>query len=570
MIALVLAALMMAPPPPATHRVAVITARNDGGRARDRLRWTHRDAEAVADVFGELGDVAPDDRLVLLEPDRTALDATLAVAQARLALTPPGARSELVFYYSGHADALGLLLGDERYPFDALRNRLEAIRVDLRLVVVDACAAGALLGERGKGGQRTAPFLKEGDLSGHAYLTSAAEDEVAQESDRLEASFFTHDFVAGLRGAADADRDRTVSLTEAYRYAFDATLARTQRTSAPQHPAWDIALVGAGDVVLTRLDRPSARLVLGATLEGRLFVRGQPAGGRGDALVAEVDKGLGDTLELALPPGAYTVGFNARGRRWEATTKLAERPVTLERPAFSDIGPAMEGRARGEAPTRVRLSLIPLLGFDGLGDEVVVHGAAFALVGDRLLAVRGAQLATIFNVAEEVTGAQIGLVNIAGRVRGAQIGIVNIADDLEGASLGLFPWVGGRDGLHHLEVYGGGGVERPLAVGWRVGARWLHTAVALATDGSDCDLSIGTGTEIDLDPLSLGFELGPRFTAPRCDPGHLGARAAMTLRTLLGWRVTGGVALFAGATGGFDLGNGDYLPGWLAGLRLFE
>ena len=564
MMALLLATLIAAPPT-LTHRVAVVAARNDGGPARERLRWTHHDAEAIAAVFGELGDVAPGDRLVLLEPDRHALEATLAVAQARLALTPPGARSELVFYYSGHADAIGLLLGDQRYPFAELRRKLEAIHVDLRLVVVDACAAGALLGERGKGGQRTAPFLKDGDLTGHAYLTSAAEDEIAQESDRLEASFFTHDFVAGLRGAADADRDRTVTLTEAYRYAFDATLARTQRTSAPQHPAWDIALVGAGDVVLTRLDRPSARLVLGPTLEGRMFVRGPR-----EALVAEVDKALGDALELALPPGAWTVGFNARGRRWQATTTLADRPVTLERPAFVDVGPAMEGRARGEAPTRVRLSLIPLLGFEGLGDDVIVHGAAFALIGDRLLAVRGAQLALVFNVTEELTGAQIGLVNVAGRVRGAQIGLVNIADDLEGASLGLFPWVGGRDGLRHLEVYGGGGVERPFNLGWRVGARWLHTAVALATDGGDCDLSIGTGTEIDLAPLTLGFELGPRFTTPRCDPARLGERAAMTLRTILGWRLTGGVALFAGATGGFDLSTGDYLPGWLAGVRLFR
>ncbi|HPW00648.1 MAG TPA: hypothetical protein PLP20_06305, partial [Oscillospiraceae bacterium] len=75
-------------------------------------------------------------------------------------------------------------------------------------------------------------------------------------------------------------------------------------------------------------------------------------------------------------------------------------------------GPAIEARARGNPPIRVRLSFIPMLGFEGLGDDVVVHGVALAFLGDRILSIDGAQLATVFNVAEEVTGTQIGLINI--------------------------------------------------------------------------------------------------------------------------------------------------------------
>ncbi len=561
-----LTALAAAAPPAPTARVAVVVGRNDGGPGRELLRWAHKDAETVAAVMGALGGVADADRLVLVEPDRTAIDATLALAEARLSLAPPRARTELFFYYSGHADELGLLLGPERYPFRELRARLDAIAVDLRVVIVDACAAGALVtrADRAKGGVKTAPFLAEGDLTGHAYLTSAADDEIAQESDRLEASYFTHDLVTGLRGAADHDRDRTVTLTEAYRYAFDATLARTQDTASPQHPVWDIALTGAGDVVLTRLDAASARLSFAPSLAGHFFVR-DPR----DVLVAELDKTAGDALEIALPPGTFTVATHDAGRRLATTITLTTpRTRTITRADLADVGPALDGRPRGRAPIRLRVSIIPMIGFEGLGDDVVVHGAAIALLGDRVLAIKGAQLAPIFNVADAVTGVQIGLVNIGGDVRGAQLGLVNVADSLEGASLGVFPWVGGDDGLRHLELYAT--TTEPLALGWRVGARWLHTAVALSTDFSECTLAIAVGTEIDLYPISLGFDFGPRLAARRCEPQTLGHRSELALRALLGVRVHPALSLVIGASGAADLDDGALRPDGFFGLRFFR
>ena len=74
------------------------------------------------------------------------------------------------------------------------------------------------------------------EVRGHAYLTSSSADEAAQESDRIGGSFFTHFLVTGLRGAADADSDKRVTLDEAYRFAFDETLARTEAIGGgPQH-----------------------------------------------------------------------------------------------------------------------------------------------------------------------------------------------------------------------------------------------------------------------------------------------------------------------------------------------
>ena len=83
-------------------------------------------------------------------------------------------------------------------------------------------------------------------------MTSASVDEAAQESERLKASIFTHALVSGLRGAADTSRDGRVTLGEAYEFVFSETLAHTTSTrGGPQRPAYDIQLVGTGEMVLT-------------------------------------------------------------------------------------------------------------------------------------------------------------------------------------------------------------------------------------------------------------------------------------------------------------------------------
>lgn len=74
-----------------------------------------------------------------------------------------------------------------------------------------------------------------------ATRSPSSADEAAQESDRIGGSFFTHALVSGMRGAADASGDGKITLTEAYRFAFEETLQRTAQTQfGSQHPAYEI------------------------------------------------------------------------------------------------------------------------------------------------------------------------------------------------------------------------------------------------------------------------------------------------------------------------------------------
>jgi len=323
------------------RRIAVVAGRNEGAPGRVDLRYAVRDAARVASLLVELGGFEPSH--VLLAPDANRHALLRAIEEAATKVREADAlgidATLLVVYFSGHADGEGLELGDERMPFDELRASVEAVPSSLRIVVVDTCQSGQML--RAKGGVPGPDFditlLDTLDSTGTAIVTSASASERAQESDLLEGSFFTHHLVSALRGAADSNGDRRVTLTEAYRYAYGRTVVETARTmGGPQHPAYEYRVEGRGDVVLTDLSTHDAALVFGPALSGDFHVVDREA----DAVVAEVTKEAGTTRRLALRSGLYGVVQARNGGYAQADVVLTpDQEVRLEPGAFqADVG----------------------------------------------------------------------------------------------------------------------------------------------------------------------------------------------------------------------------------------
>ncbi len=241
-------------------------------------------------------------------------------------------------YYSGHADESGILLGGARYDYARLRQRIRDVPADVHIAIVDSCASGSFT--RMKGGARVPPFLHDSSnqVQGFAFLSSSSADEDAQESDKIGASFFTYFFVSGLRGAADRNHDGKITLTEAYQFAYEQTLGRTQNTvHGPQHPAYDMHLSGTGDVVITDLRSTEATLVLPAALRGRITIVDKT--GR---VTVELTKQAGEPLSLALPDETYSMHVDNGNGELVAT-------VTLEHGGQLAFDP---GALRHEAPER--------------------------------------------------------------------------------------------------------------------------------------------------------------------------------------------------------------------------
>jgi hypothetical protein len=348
-----LAALALSLPAVATaetRRIAVVLGNNVGGPADKPLHYAEDDATKVADVLGQLGDVPVSNLFVLRGGSRADLQGALARVSALVTAyrKQPDDRTVLVFYYSGHSDGEALNLGPDRVSYQELKIWLVDTKADVRVAFIDGCKSGALV--QSKGGTRAPAFdinlNDQLDASGDAIVSSSAADELALESREIRGSFFTHHLVSGLRGAADASGDGRITLAEAYRYAFDHTLAATSSTGTRQHPAYNFRISGKGELVLTEVTQPSAALELPEGFERALVVLV-----RRDQVIAEVTSD--NARKVALAPGEYAV------RVWKGTRAYAARFQTVagevKKVSWSDLievpSPAVASKGESDSET---------------------------------------------------------------------------------------------------------------------------------------------------------------------------------------------------------------------------
>ena len=436
----------------AFRRFGLFVGSNYGGVDRVTLQYATTDARGFSEVMYDLGGIERQDSFLLTNPNTGSLDR--AFRKLRQTIREAGnsvRRTEFILYFSGHSDEWGLLLEGTRYSYSRLREQITTMGADVTIAILDSCSSGAFT--RLKGGSRSSPFLLDESIqtSGYAFLTSSSENEAAQESDLIQASFFTHYLISALRGAADSTQDGQVSLNEAYSYAQIETLTRTTDTLAgPQHPSYDIKLTGSGDLVLTDLRETTAGIVIETTLAGRIFIKDMETG----RLVVEVRKLQGIPMTLSLPPGNYEILLDEGTALRKTTVYLTTgRKSALADHHFSYYTREIT-RSRGdkEEPEEKRsfsemvdylISLIPFPGseyrvtkkvsFNFIGASYRVEGFEGGFINIVQEDLRGTQLAAIMNlVGRNTTGVQAaGILNITeGAVDGVQLAsIFNIAEE---------------------------------------------------------------------------------------------------------------------------------------------
>jgi hypothetical protein len=411
------------------QRFGLFVGANEGEPSLPRLRWAVADAEKMASIMVEAGGIEKRNATVLGQPSGPDLmKAIQTMGDSVRATRTAGRKAEFYFYYSGHSDERGLLLGGQRVLYTDLRRAITGTEADVNVAILDSCDSGAFT--RSKGGERVQPFLTDlsSETTGYAFLTSSSATEASQESDQLGGSFFTYYFINGLRGAADTDGNQRVTLNQAYQYAFRETLAQTEETSAgAQHPSYDFQLKGSGDLVIVDLTNHRGSVLLDRTLNGRFYVRDQKG-----TLVSELQKEAGNSLTIALPSGTYTIRY-----RRDGLVHTARITVTDENPAVVTVEqfasePAPVNRTRGEDGVRrlnpFDIEFIPQFG--PLPDEDTAF--SLGILGARVDTVRGFQAGSIVTLTGVLDGGQAaGVIAMAGPVTGAQFaGVAAIAGDL--------------------------------------------------------------------------------------------------------------------------------------------
>jgi len=302
-----------------SKRFALVVGSNSGGPDRVRLQYAVSDAENLINVLKDMGGIMTGDSVLLKEPDRDTFFSYMKKMQDKVAQAKSQYRRvEAVFYYSGHSDENHILLGRDKVSYKELKDAVSKMKADVRIAILDSCASGAFT--RLKGGKKKSPFLLDTayDMQGYAFMTSSSSDESSQESDRIKASFFTHNLVTGLRGAADMTHDGRITLQEVYQYAFSGTLTQTEKTiNGPQHPNYDFQLTGTGDVILTEISHSSAVLVLTKDIAGKIFIHDDK-----NVLVVEMIKAAGRTIELGLDARKYRITIIYDGNVLETQISL--------------------------------------------------------------------------------------------------------------------------------------------------------------------------------------------------------------------------------------------------------
>ena len=497
------------------NRYVVAVSANNGGAGRPMLRYAESDARSFAKVLKEMGGVLPQNVILVKEPSVVALQKEFANLDEKILQDKASnGRDEVLVYYSGHADEKGLRLGEETYAWKDLRNRIDALSADVKIAVIDACGSGAIT--RVKGGKAVPAFMvdQSSDMKGYAFITSSTQDESSQESDKLRGSFFTHSLVSGLRGAGDLSSDGRVTLSEAYQFAFNETLQKTETTlGGAQHPSRDMNLAGTGDVVMTDLRATSAGLDLDESVGGRLYIR--DADGE---LVAELNKKQGHAMSLGLPAGNYTVNLQQKTDYMGATVALVNgkrekisisnfTSVVAEQTVFrGEIG----GNRSCPGGDTIACSLDSLdhngkfrttfnfVDTDSDPRKGLQLGLFVARTKDYMLGTQvslfaniaqkemhGLQATTIVNVAKDhFEGAQLSSVaNYAGSFDGAQVSsVVNIAKDKSsGAQIGIVNVA--VDSLNGLQVSAGVNYARATDLQVTAGVNVAQTTKSQAVAG---------------------------------------------------------------------------------------
>jgi hypothetical protein len=327
------------------ERYALLAGNSDASGNYAVLKYVKNDIASLKGILSDFCGFPAGNIVTLYNGTPADLSTTLRSFSSRV---KPSQGDLFLFYYSGHAEATCLKMGKSQYPLDSLKQDLAAIPSDIRIGIFDACQSGNFT--RTKGGKLDEPFLFREDekTKGQVLLSSSSINENAQESDALGGSVFTFYFVNALRGSADASGDGRVTLTEAYQYSYNRTIARTSGTpGGAQHPSYQFRIQGEGDIVLADLNVSTRGVVLGRDVQGAITVVNEQ-----NSVMADLNKEKGGSVLIALAAGRYQVYALSENRRYRADIEVKARDIVhLTQKNFALAAADDAGRKKGADDT---------------------------------------------------------------------------------------------------------------------------------------------------------------------------------------------------------------------------
>lgn len=203
------------------------------------LKYSDDDAyQFYAFLKSPEGGALPDKQLrVLVDEDATRAN---ILATMRQVLLKADDNDVVVFYFSGHGLEGAFLPQD----FDGVNNRLlhsdvkailEQSKAKHKICIADACHSGTLLAMKQPLENTLQRYYSAFNASsgGMALFMSSKGQEYSLEDQGLRSGIFSHYLIRGLKGEADFDGNKIVTIREVYDFVYKNVRSYTSNAQTP-------------------------------------------------------------------------------------------------------------------------------------------------------------------------------------------------------------------------------------------------------------------------------------------------------------------------------------------------
>ncbi len=204
------------------------------------LRYTDDDAyRFYAFLKSPEGGALPDEQISILIDEEATLKGINESLQRILGQAGP--KDLVVFYFSGH----GLNGSFLPIDFDGYNNKLNhddiarmfnTCKAKYKICIADACHSGSLISMRSGDPEPTITQYYSSlakSIAGTALIMSSKGDETSLESSGLRQGVFSHFLIRGLKGEADRNKDKVISIRELFEYIYTNVRTYTGNRQSP-------------------------------------------------------------------------------------------------------------------------------------------------------------------------------------------------------------------------------------------------------------------------------------------------------------------------------------------------
>ena len=186
------------------------------------LRLPERDARTITALY-KINSAITYCQLLNEEATRVKIKAAMRI------FSMAGPDDTLVFFYSGHGYEGGFCAYDGDLPYKEIRKAMAKSKCKNKMIFADACFSGKIR----TGGTSSQSEIPDAQKANVVLFLSSRSNETSLERRDMQNGFFTTYLQKGLRGGADANKDRVITAKELFDYVHSNVVVLS---NGEQHP----------------------------------------------------------------------------------------------------------------------------------------------------------------------------------------------------------------------------------------------------------------------------------------------------------------------------------------------